>query len=145
MWQILLLSLVLFNANPTVADSIEIFDTDKERIVSTIDNSEAFQRMAGAMMESVTGSVADLSPPLEKSLIVKIPLHPEQSFKKQKLQIDSTIRELFVVMPKQNKRKPWLILHTKEDDTLLLEFTMDTAPLKELINKEWQVQSPSLQ
>lgn len=145
MWQKLLLSFLLFNTNPVATDSVEIFDTDKERIVSTIDNSEAFQKIAGALMESVSDRVADLSPPLEKSLIVKIPLAPLQNLKKPSLKIDATITDLFVVMPKQSNRKPWLILHTKEGDTLLLEFGMDLTHLKELISKEWNIQSPSIQ
>ncbi len=131
-----LLSLLLLTSHPLVSDQVEIFDTDKERVVQTFENTEAFQKTAAAILHTATERVAELSPSLEKAVIVKIPLIPPQQLSRPRLQINAGIREMFVVMPKHGRRKPWLILHTKEEETLVFEFSGSLEELKRLIHRE---------
>lgn len=117
------------------AEQVELFDTDQERVVQTFTNSSAFQDTALHILNSVSGRVLELSPSLEKALIVKIPLLPPKKLSVPKVKIDETVLEVFVVMPKHQNRKPWLIAHTSQEDTLLVEFTSELESLRQLIGK----------
>ncbi|MGD8192608.1 hypothetical protein ACQCN2_21785 [Brevibacillus ginsengisoli] len=131
----LLLSLFLITATPVAYQQVEIFDTDKEKVVETIDNSESFQQVASSILASVTRRVSEMSPQLEKSIIVKIPLQPPQRIKFEP-SIQSPIREMFIVLPKSEKRNPWLILHSKDEETHLFEFSGSVQELRRLIHRE---------
>ncbi|MBO8164077.1 MAG: hypothetical protein H0Z34_10215 [Brevibacillus sp.] len=128
-------SLLLFFSPPAAAGEVELFDTDKERVVEMYANSPLFQQEAKQILNSVSGRVLELSPSLQRALILRIPLQPPQDLAVRAMDIDETIVEMFVVMPKQGERRPWLIVHTKDGDSLLLEFTRGANPLKKLLAK----------
>jgi hypothetical protein len=130
-----LLSLFLLTAEPGAAGQVELFDTDEERVVKTYENSDAFQKQAQAILDSVSGRVLELNPSLEKVMIAKIPLAPPKKLAVQAIGVDTVVTDMFVVMPKQGSRLPWLILHNKENETLLLEFTQKVDGLKQLLDK----------
>ncbi|GAA4724734.1 hypothetical protein [Brevibacillus fulvus] len=138
MWLIVCLSLLLNlgQQQGTAAEQVELFDTDKERVVQTINNSAAFQQTAQAMLASITGRVMEISPSLAKAMIVKIPLAPPQHMRIPKESVEADITNVFVVMPKQGERKPWLLLHTTENDTILVEFSSSLDKLKKLLNEK---------
>lgn len=121
-------------AQPIAAEHVELFDTDKEQVVHTVTNSDAFQQEATKILASVTSRVAELNPPLEHSMIVKIPLAPPQKLSVPTEKIDATIGQMFVIMPKHKQRKPWLILHTKGQDMLVLEFAGSVEKLRQMVN-----------
>lgn len=131
----ILLSLFLFTASPIHYEQVEVFDTDKERVVQTIDNSEVFQQAAAKILQSVTVRVGELSPQLEKAIIVKIPLQPPQNLTSQPT-MKSPVREMFIVLPKNERRNPWLILHSNDEETHLFEFSGSVDELKRLIQRD---------
>lgn len=138
MWLILCLALLVSPlqtgaAKAEAAEQVELFDTDKERVVDTFDNTEAFQTEAQALLNSVSGRVQELNPPLEHAMIVKIPLVPPKQLVHRPSKIDAAIVEIFVVMPKAGSRRPWMILHTKEYETLVVEFGGEVGGLKRLV------------
>ncbi|MGE5704830.1 MAG: hypothetical protein ACM32O_20060 [Clostridia bacterium] len=127
---------LLFSAfAPAAADQVELFDSDREKVVETFENSQAFQESAVHILNSVSGRVMDFAPSLQKVLIVKIPLVPPRALSVPKAGIDDTLTAVFVVIPKQGVRKPWLIAHTKKEETLLMEFTQELSALRQLIGK----------
>ncbi|CAJ1004279.1 MULTISPECIES: hypothetical protein [Bacillales] len=138
MWLILCLALL---ASPLqtgavkaeAAEQVELFDTDEERVVNTFDNTEAFQTEAQVLLNSVSGRVQELNPPLSHALIVKIPLVPPRQLVHRPAKIDAAIAEMFVVMPKAGSRRPWMILHTKQYETLVVEFAGEVDGLKKLV------------
>jgi hypothetical protein len=133
MWLILCLAMLFSAGNPVGAEPVELFDTDKERVVQTFANTEEFQETAKTLLNSVTGRVLELNPSLDHAMIVKIPLAPPQKFLNRPANMEATIVQMFVIMPKVGKRKPWMILHTQNDETLIVEFGGEVAKLKKLV------------
>ncbi|QQE76459.1 hypothetical protein KDJ56_02650 [Brevibacillus composti] len=119
-------------ADTIAAEQVELFDTDKERVVKTYENTTLFQQEAQTLLKTVSGRVLDLQPSLSHALIVKIPLAPPQKLVHRQAQIDTMIASMFVIMPKEGSRRPWMILHTKEEETLLVEFAGDVGQLRKL-------------
>ena len=119
-------------ADTIAAEQVELFDTDKERVVKTYENTTLFQQEAQTLLKTVSGRVLDLQPSLSHALIVKIPLAPPQKLVHRQAQIDTMIASMFVIMPKEGSRRPWMILHTKEEETLLVEFAVDVEQLRKL-------------
>ncbi|MFY0545917.1 hypothetical protein [Brevibacillus sp. H7] len=125
---------LLFSTGETVAaEPVELFDTDKERVVQTFDNTREFQEAAKELLTSVSGRVLELNPSLAHALIVKIPLVPPQPLVNRQARIEEKISEIFVIMPKKGERKPWMILHTQEYETLVVEFSKEVSTLKKLV------------
>lgn len=122
MWLILCVALLFSGSTANAAESIELFDSDKQQVVATFANTESFQSEAKRLLQSVTGRVLELNPSLEHVMIVKIPLAPPQHLKHSPSGIDIQVAEMFVIMPKKGTRPPWLILHTKDYETLVMEF-----------------------
>ncbi|MEJ8548231.1 hypothetical protein [Brevibacillus borstelensis] len=120
-------------ADTFAAEQVELFDTDKERVVKTWENTTEFQAEAQSLLKSVSGRVLDLQPVLSHALIVKIPLAPPQKLTHKQAEIDAMIANMFVVMPKESGRRPWMILHTKEAETLVVEFSGQTGKLRKLL------------
>lgn len=143
MWLILCLALLFTPAhaaamaNPNPADPIdqaervELFDTDKQQVVQTYPNSTAFQEHAGHILDSVSGRVLELNPALEHAMIVKIPLVPPRRLVHKPSRLDTQIAAMFLVMPKTGSRAPWLILHTKQYETVVVEFSAKVDTLRE--------------
>lgn len=134
MWLLLLFQLLFSNAEPINAEQVELFDTDKERVVQTIANTEVFQTEAKAILASITGRVQELNPSLEHAMIVKIPLAPPQKLANRSANIDEVITQLFVIMPKRDNRRPFLILHTKANETLVVQFSGQVTKLRKLVH-----------
>jgi len=132
MWLILCLALLFSTGDPVATEPVELFDTDKERVVQTYANSEEFQNAAKQLLNTVSGRVLELNPSLEHAMIVKIPMTPPQQLVNDPARIHEKIAEMFVVIPKKG-RKPWMILHTQEYQTLVVEFTGEVAALKKLV------------
>ena len=122
MWLILCVALLFSGSTANAAENIELFDSDKQQVVATFANTESFQTEAKRLLQSVSGRVLELNPSLEHVMIVKIPLAPPQHLKQSSSGIDIQIAEMFVIMPKKGNRPPWLILHTKEYETVVMEF-----------------------
>lgn len=120
-------------ADPLAAEQVELFDTDKERVIKTLENTSEFQTEAQSLLKSVSGRVQDLQPALSHAMIVKIPLAPPQKLLHKQAGIDTMIANMFVVMPKDSSRRPWMILHTKEAETLVVEFSGEIGKLKKLL------------
>jgi hypothetical protein len=78
--------------------------------------------------------VQELNPSLEHAMIVKIPLAPPQKLSVPAAGIDQVITQLFVIMPNRESRRPWLILHTKTSETLVVEFSGQVKKLKQLVH-----------
>jgi hypothetical protein len=133
MWLILCLSLIFTSGNSVGAEPVELFDTDEERVVQTFPNSDEFQETAKTLLDSVNGRVAELNPSLEHAMIVKIPLVPPRKLLNRSASIDATVGQMFVVMPKKGERKPWMILLTQNDETLVVEFGGEVVRLKKLV------------
>ncbi len=133
MWLMLCLALLFSTGEPVASEPVELFDTDKERVIQTFDNSRDFQSEAKELLSTVTSRVQELNPPLAHALIVKIPLVPPQSVANRSAGIDEKISEMFVVMPKKGNRKPYMILHTQKYETLVVEFAGEVAKLKKLV------------
>lgn len=123
MWLILCLTLFFSAGDIHAAEQIELFDTDKQQVVATFPNTQAFQKEAQQLLNDVSGRVLELNPSLDHAMIVKIPLVPPKRLTHRPSGIDAEIAEMFVVMPKKGSRPPWLILHTKQYETLVVEFT----------------------
>jgi hypothetical protein len=134
----LLSGLLLLFASPAVSGDVELFDTDREQVVKIYANSLSFQQEAKEILHSVSGRVLELSPSLEKALILKIPLSPPQDLTVASAAIDAQIVEMFVVMPKRAARPPWLILHTADGDSLLLEFARGAGQVERLMKEAQQ-------
>ncbi|WP_019123970.1 hypothetical protein [Brevibacillus massiliensis] len=133
MWKSICLALMLFSAQPIQAEDVELYDTDKERVIQTFANSEKFQQEAADILKRVTGRVQELAPSLTKVEILKIPLAPPRELTVQPGNVQAKVVEMFVVMPKQGARAPWLILHTKEHSTILAEFSGSVQSLRDMI------------
>lgn len=132
------------NISPTGNDSggaqiagenVELFDSDQQKVVSHYSNSTRFQKEAQTILHSVSGRVQDISPELEHCYILKIPVDPPIELSVPKEKIKDNISRVFVVMPKNDKRKPWLILHNHREETILAEFTRDVGTIRELIKR----------
>lgn len=134
MVQALCLAVMLAVSQWGVIPDVELYDTDRERVVKTVTNTEEFQRAGRNILASATGRVMELNPALEKAMIVKVPLAPPYHLKLASAHIEADIVEMFVVMPKKGKRPPWLILHTTENNSLLLEFSAELNQLKRLLH-----------
>jgi hypothetical protein len=132
MWAVLAVWFMLVSGQPIASEQVELFDTDEERVVSSFANSEAYQKEARKILDSVTARVLDLNPPLEHAYIVKIPLVPPQRLDVKDARIKEEITRMFVVMPKRGQRKPYLILHTKDNATLVLEFVEPVESLRQM-------------
>lgn len=134
MWLLMTAWLLFFGGQATDSMQVELFDSDAERVVSTFENSQAFQQQAKVLLASVTGRVQELNPPLEHALIAKIPLLPPQTLDKPKLNMHEEVSQLVVVMPKKGQRSPYLIVQTKGGETLVVEFRADILPLRGLLS-----------
>nr|WP_206529671.1 hypothetical protein [Brevibacillus sp. SYP-B805] len=130
----LALCFLLATGGQVAAEQVELFDSDVERVIETFANTEEFQKEARVILDSVSGKVTELNPPLTHALIAKIPLAPPQELHVKADRIDEVITQMFVVMPKQGGRRPYLILHTKANDTLVLEFGEKTDRLRRLLH-----------
>jgi hypothetical protein len=135
MWKGVLLALLLAITQPDLPGEVEVFDSDQEKVVETYRNSQAFQEEAHRILDSATGPVQELSPSLEKVRIVKIPLTPPYRIPKAAWHNETTVNELFVVIPKAGGRKPWLIVHTRQNDSLFLEMKRGADPLQNLLKR----------
>ncbi|MFD2369638.1 hypothetical protein ACFSO0_06635 [Brevibacillus sp. GCM10020057] len=133
MWLILCVALLFSSPGAAVAEKIELFDSDQQKVVATFDNSEALQAEAQHILDSVSGRVLEFSPSLDHVMIVKIPLTPPKRLVLRSAGIDADIAEMFVIMPKRGGRAPWLILHTKEYETVVVEFARGVQKLKEQV------------
>ncbi|GIO03763.1 hypothetical protein J5TS2_44310 [Brevibacillus halotolerans] len=116
-------------------ENVELFDSDQQKVVSHYSNSTLFQQEAQTILHSVSGRVQDISPQLEHCYILKIPVDPPIKVSVPKEKMKDHISRVFVVMPKNGKRKPWLILHNQREETILAEFTRDVSTIRELIKK----------
>ncbi|MGN7470907.1 hypothetical protein [Brevibacillus sp. SAFN-007a] len=123
MWLILCLTLFFSAGSANGGEQVELFDSDEQRVVATFANSDRFQQEAQQLLRTVSGRVLELNPSLDHVMIVKIPLAPPQRLKHAASGIDTEIAEMFVIMPKKAARRPWLILHTKEYETVVVEFS----------------------
>lgn len=130
MWLILSLALFFSAGHVQAAEPVELFDTDKQKVVENFPNTEEFQTEAQRLLNSVSGRVLELTPSLEHAMIVKIPLVPPQPLVHRPSGIDAQIAEMFVVMPKKGGRHPWLILHTKQYETVVVEFSAKVDGLR---------------
>ncbi|USG66365.1 hypothetical protein NDK47_03270 [Brevibacillus ruminantium] len=119
-------------ADEIAAEQVELFDTDKERVIQTYQNTTDFQQEAQSLLQSVSGRVMDLEPSLSHAMIVKIPLAPPQKLVHPQARIDAMIASVFVIMPKERGHRPWMILHTKEEETLVVECTGEVQKLRQL-------------
>ncbi|UFJ40968.1 hypothetical protein LOK74_23785 [Brevibacillus humidisoli] len=131
----ILAGLLLLFGPIAASGEVELFDTDKEKVVEIYANSDLFQQEAKEMLDSVSGRVQELSPSLERALILRIPLTPPQDLTVESTGIDAQIVEMFVVMPKQGARRPWMIVHTKDGDSLLLEFARGAEKVQRLLER----------
>lgn len=116
------------------AEQVELFDTDKQQVVRTFPNSSAFQQQAQRILDSVSGRVLDLNPSLENAMIVKIPLAPPKRLVHQASNLDTQITNMFVILPKSGGRQPWLILHTKQEETVVVEFSAKVDAIREQLH-----------
>ncbi|ELK42217.1 hypothetical protein D478_09988 [Brevibacillus agri BAB-2500] len=123
MWLILCLTLFFSAGSANGGEQVELFDSDKQQVVATFANSDVFQKEAQQLLRTVSGRVLELNPSLDHVMIVKIPLAPPQRLQHAPSGIDAEIAEMFVIMPKKEGRRPWLILHTKEYETVVVEFS----------------------
>ncbi|WP_400164364.1 hypothetical protein ACAF76_018845 [Brevibacillus sp. TJ4] len=137
MWLIVCLALLFSGAQTVHAETelpgaaqVELFDTNKQKVVQTFANSSLFQKQAKEILDSVSGRVQELSPSLENAMIAKIPLAPPQRMVHKGTGLDVEIAEMFVVMPKKGSRPPWLILITKEHETVIMEFSRKVDALR---------------
>ncbi|RNB55728.1 hypothetical protein EDM57_14640 [Brevibacillus gelatini] len=123
MWLILCLTLLFSAGSANGGEQVELFDSDKQQVVATFANSDEFQKEAQQLLRTVSGRVLELNPSLDHAMIVKIPLAPPQRLQHVPSGIDAEIAEMFVIMPKKGGRRPYLILHTKEYETVVVEFS----------------------
>ncbi|WP_139491901.1 hypothetical protein [Brevibacillus dissolubilis] len=141
MWMSLFVSLMLVftspitdqpNQRPGAPEQIELFDTDQERIVQRLESTPQYQQEVRKILDSVTGRVQELNPSLRKAMILKIPVKPPQRLRFAQANLDTEIIRMFIVMPKPgNPRKPYLLLHNRNNETILMEFN---RPLTSLMN-----------
>jgi hypothetical protein len=115
------------------AAEVELFDTNRQKVVQTFPNTRQFQLQAQRILDSVSGRVLELNPSLENAMIAKIPLVPPKKLVHHSSRVNEEIAEMFVVMPKKGGRSPWLILHTKNDETVVMEFGEQTGTLRKLL------------
>ncbi|UNK18822.1 hypothetical protein MNQ98_01875 [Paenibacillus sp. N3/727] len=143
MWLLLCMTL-LFSPNQAIpqltvtqpiagAAQVELFDTDKERVVERFDNSASFQAVAQSLLNSVNGRVMEINPSLSRAMIVKIPLAPPKKLIHKPSGINTTISDVYVIMSRERPR-PYMILRTTENEILLVEFAEETAELKKLVH-----------
>lgn len=131
MWLILSLALFFSGGGAAVAaEQVELFDSDAQKVVATFQNTEEMQAEAQRLLNSVSGRVLELNPSLDHVMIVKIPLAPPKRLALRSAGIETDIAEMFVVMPKKGKRPPWMILHTKEYETVVVEFSGGVEKLR---------------
>jgi hypothetical protein len=135
MWAMLALCFLLVAGQPVAAERVELFDSDAEKVVATFDNTKEFQQEARVILDSVSGIVKELNPTLTHVLIAKIPLAPPQKLTARSIDTDAEIATMFVVMPKREVRQPYLILLTKENETLVVEFGQKTDQLRRLLHR----------
>ena len=136
MWMNLVLAwMLLVSGSGTPAEQVELFDTDQEKVTRSFKNSENFQKEAREILQSVDKRVLELSPSLEHALIVKIPLEPPQKLKIKDANLDAEILRMFIVLPKKSARSPWLILQTKDGETVIVEFTEKLDRMLKLLEK----------
>ncbi|NRS51851.1 hypothetical protein [Brevibacillus sp. HB2.2] len=136
MWLIVCLALLFSGSTANAAElgePIELFDTDKQRVVASFENTTGFQEEAKQILQSVSGRVLEFNPSLDSAMIVKIPLVPPKPIKLKSANLDAMIAEMFVIMPKKGERRPWLILHTKEYETVVVEFIEKVDDLRKQV------------
>ncbi|WJQ82178.1 hypothetical protein [Brevibacillus brevis] len=136
MWLIVCLALFFSGSTANAAglgEPIELFDTDKQRVVASFENTSGFQEEAKQILQSVSGRVLEFNPSLDSAMIVKIPLVPPKQIKLKSANLDAMIAEMFVIMPKKGERRPWLILHTKEYETVVVEFIEKVDDLRKQV------------
>ncbi|BAH41500.1 hypothetical protein BBR47_05230 [Brevibacillus brevis NBRC 100599] len=137
MWRLIVCLALLFSGSTANAaglgEPIELFDTDKQRVVASFENTTGFQEEAKQILQSVSGRVLEFNPSLDSAMIVKIPLVPPKPIKLKSANLDAMIAEMFVIMPKKGERRPWLILHTKEYETVVVEFIEKVDDLRKQV------------
>ncbi|MBH0330874.1 hypothetical protein ABH14_13860 [Brevibacillus brevis] len=137
MWRLIVCLALLFSGSIANAaglgEPIELFDTDKQRVVASFENTTGFQEEAKQILQSVSGRVLEFNPSLDSAMIVKIPLVPPKPIKLKSANLDAMIAEMFVIMPKKGERRPWLILHTKEYETVVVEFIEKVDDLRKQV------------
>lgn len=136
MWFIVCLALFFSSGHAAavgVADQIELFDSDAQKVVATFDNTAKRQAEAQLILDSVSGRILELNPSLDHVTVLKIPLVPPKRLVLQSAGLDTELVDMFVVMPKRGERQPWLILHTKQYETVVVEFSRGVKKLKELL------------
>ena len=133
MWLILCLALFFSGGTAHAAEQVELFDSDQQKVVATFANTEVFQTEAQKLLHSVSGRVLELNPSLEHAMIVRIPLAPPQHLTHSSSGIDTDIAEMFVIMPKKGSRPPWMILHTKQYETVVVEFGAKVEQLRKQV------------
>lgn len=136
MWLILCLALFFSSGDAAAVAAmgqIELFDSDAQKVVAAFDNTAELQAEAQRIMDSVSGRVQEFNPSLDHVTVLKIPLVPPKRLSLRSAGLDVEITDMFVVMPKQGRRQSWLILHTKQYETVVVEFSRDVKKLKELL------------
>ncbi|QRG68179.1 hypothetical protein [Brevibacillus choshinensis] len=134
MWLILCLALFFSSGQTALAtEQVEVFDSDQQKVIATFDNTPALQKEAQLILDSVSGRVLEFNPSLDHVRVVKIPLVPPKRLTQRSAGIEADIAEMFVVIPKKGSRPPWLILHTKQYETIVVEFSVSVKTLKELV------------
>lgn len=133
MWKSLVLAWVLMFSATGASEKVELFDTDKEKVVHTYENLQEFQKEGRTILQSANRRVVDAKPSLKQALIVKIPLQPPQKVIVKDTDLKADIIRMFVIIPKNTARDPWLILHTQEGETLVLDFTEKIDRLMKMI------------
>ncbi|WP_232699941.1 hypothetical protein [Brevibacillus daliensis] len=129
-------TMVMHGENSSINESeeqVELFDSEKEKVISRFSNTKKFREEAARIIQSISGRVQEMSPAFDQSFIVKIPISPPMKLTLPKYELNEDIHYLYVVMPMKGKRKPWIIMHNQESETILMEIASDVTNLKKLL------------
>ncbi|RIX53541.1 hypothetical protein D3P08_08875 [Paenibacillus nanensis] len=103
---------------------VQVFDVEAGKVVKTIPNDAAFQKMAASWTKSITGLAPQLSPDQACSYVYRVPLAKPATVKAGHISV--TTSDLFLFYCKE--QPPVLLAFDAERRPFLFLFKADIAP-----------------
>jgi len=100
------------------SDEIQIFDISKGKVVKKLKTTDAVQKQAEQIINSITGLYAKVQPFPEKGYIVRIPVNPALKVRNQF--INATIDKIYVIFTKEEP--PFVLILDSSDKPFVYNF-----------------------
>lgn len=132
---ILFLSIILFHPQFIQADnhqSIEIFDSNQEKVVKTIPVNDKINNMVVDWINEINGVYQSINPMPNNGYAIRFPIKP--SIYIQNRWLDTNIEEVYLTIPENDD--PCLIIFEKDDKINFFQFPGNLTELSDLLDFE---------